>query len=296
MHSPLCSNFKTWYGGHNDHNLAIESTAMEQEFSILSDAMLRAGREALRLATAGFETHTKQDQSPVTSADLAVNLILQQSLLTAFPEDGWLSEESPDATDRLKRKRVWIVDPIDGTRSFVKGRPEFCVSVALVEQHIPTLAAIYNPSTGEFFSALRGHGLRVDRRPDATHPPFSSTHHPLALVNPWELRVGHLRTLESHMRCHPIGSIAYAMALVAAGKAETALTLEGGNEWDVAAGVLLIEESGGHVTAASGEPFSFNRPDPRLHGILALGSNLSASVQSRLVQFSTSAAASHRTS
>lgn len=269
---------------------------MEQEFSILSDAMLRAGREALRLATAGFETHTKQDQSPVTSADLAVNLILQQSLSEAYPEDGWLSEESPDATDRLGKKRVWIVDPIDGTRSYVKGLPEFCLSVALVEEGIPTVAAIYNPSTGEFFSAIRGHGLRVDRRPNAIHPPFSSTQHPLALVNPWELRVGHLRTLESHMRCQPIGSIAYAMALVAAGKAETALTLDGGNEWDIAAGVLLIEESGGRVTAAAGEPFSFNRPDPRLHGMLALGSNLAAPVRSRLVQFSATAAASHRAS
>ena len=103
---------------------------MEQELSILSDAMIQAGREALRLATAGFETHTKQDQSPVTSADLAVNQILQQSLSAAYPEDGWLSEETPDAADRLSKKRVWIVDPIDGTRAFVRGLPEFCLSVA----------------------------------------------------------------------------------------------------------------------------------------------------------------------
>jgi myo-inositol-1(or 4)-monophosphatase len=265
---------------------------MEQELSILSDAMIRAGREALRLATAGFETYTKQDQSPVTSADLAVNQILQQSLSAAYPEDGWLSEETPDAADRLDKKRVWIVDPIDGTRSFVRGLPEFCLSVALVEQGLPTIAAIFNPSTGEFFSAIRGHGLRMDRRPNATYPPFSSAERPLALVNPWELRVGRLRMLETHMKCHPIGSIAYAMALVAAGKAETALTLDGGNEWDIAAGVLLIEESGGCVTAASGEPFSFNRPDPRLHGMLALGSNLAAPMRARLTQFSSAAAAS----
>ena len=263
---------------------------MEQELSILSDAMIQAGREALRLATAGFETHTKQDQSPVTSADLAVNQILQQSLSAAYPEDGWLSEETPDAADRLSKKRVWIVDLIDGTRAFVRGLPEFCLSVALVEQGLPAVAAVYNPSTGEFFSAIRGHGLRIDRRPNATHPPFSSTERPLALVNPWELRTGRLRTLEPHLRCHPIRSIAYAMALVASGHAETALTLDGGNEWDIAAGVLLIEESGGHVTAASGDPVSFNRPDPQLRGMLALGSNLTGPMRSRLVQFSSSAA------
>ena len=124
---------------------------MKQELATLSDAMLRAGREALRLATEGFETHTKQDRSPVTSADLAVNRILRDSLSAAYPHDGWLSEETPDSSDRLNKKRVWIVDPIDGTRSFVRGLPEFCLSVALVDQGFPTVAAIYNPSTGEFF-------------------------------------------------------------------------------------------------------------------------------------------------
>src|SRR5688500_8052041 len=131
------------------------SVSMEQELATLSDTMLRAGREALRLAADGFETHTKQDRSPVTSADLAVNQILRDSLSAAYPDDGWLSEETPDAPDRLGKKRVWIVDPIDGTRSFVRGLPEFCLSVALIEEGLPAVAAIYNPSTGEFFSAIR---------------------------------------------------------------------------------------------------------------------------------------------
>lgn len=259
---------------------------MKQELATLSDAMLRAGREALRLATEGFETHTKQDRSPVTSADLAVNRILRDSLSAAYPHDGWLSEETPDSSDRLNKKRVWIVDPIDGTRSFVRGLPEFCLSVALVDQGFPTVAAIYNPSTGEFFSAIRGQGLRVERRPDAKQPPFASTERPLALVNPWELRVGRFQTLEPQVRCRPMGSIAYALALVAGGQADAAMTLDGGNEWDIAAGVLLIEESGGHVTTPSGQSFSFNRPDPRLQGTLALGSSLDAPVRAQLIQLS----------
>ncbi len=263
---------------------------MEQELATLSDAMIRAGRETLRLAAEGFETHTKQDQSPVTSADLAVNQILRESLSAAFPDDGWLSEETPDTSDRLSKKRVWIVDPIDGTRSFVRGLPEFCLSVALVENGFPTVAAIFNPSTGEFFSAIRGHGMHVDHRPEAGQPPFISSERPLALVNPWELRAGRLQALEPHLRCRPIGSIAYALALVAAREADVAVTLDGGNEWDIAAGVLLIEESGGHATTPSGHPFSLNRIDPRLQGIVALGSTLSEPARARLMQLSTAGA------
>lgn len=260
---------------------------MKHELATLSDAMIRAGHEAIRLATEGFETHTKQDHSPVTSADLVVNQMLRESLSAAFPEDGWLSEETPDSSERLDKKRVWIVDPIDGTRSFVRGLPEFCLSVALVENGVPMVAAIFNPSTGEFFSAIRGQGMRLDHHPDAGQPPFSPPERPLALVNPWELRVGRFQALEPHMRCRPIGSIAYALALVAAGQADAAVTLDGGNEWDIAAGILLIEESGGCATAASGHPFSFNRPDPRLQGTLALGSSLAAPVRAQIMRLST---------
>lgn len=264
---------------------------MDYELTILSQAMSEAGREALRLATAGFETFTKPDQSPVTSADLAVNHILHDRLSTAFPEDGWLSEETVDNEDRLSRKRVWIVDPIDGTRSFVRGLPEFCLSVALVENGVPTVAAIFNPATGEFFSAIRGRGVLVERLLDSGQPAFTSPERPVALVNPWELRVGRLEGLQPHLHCRPIGSIAYALALVASGQADAVVTLAGGNEWDVAAGVLLVEESGGRATTAAGHPVTFNRADPRLPGTLAIAAALPASARTHLIQHSIAAAA-----
>jgi myo-inositol-1(or 4)-monophosphatase len=260
---------------------------MEHELGILSDALKRAGREALRLAATGFDTYTKPDQSPVTSADLAVNQILRDHLSAAFPEDGWLSEENEDNHNRLTRSRVWIVDPIDGTRSFVRGLPEFCLSVALVEQGMPALAAIFNPATGEFFSAIRGQGIRVDRFSNADKPPFTPTARPLALVNPWELRNGRFQTLEPHLHCRPIGSIAYALALVAAGQADAVLTLEGGNEWDIAAGVLLVEESGGRATTAAGHPLTFNQADPRVKGTLAIGTDVTASTRAHLIELRT---------
>lgn len=259
---------------------------MDDELTILSEALTEAGREVLRLATAGFETYTKPDHSPVTSADLAVNHILHTRLSRAFPEDGWLSEETADNEERLSRKRVWIVDPIDGTRSFVRGLPEFCLSVALVENGLPIVAAIFNPATGEFFSAIRGRGIRVERMLESVQAPFSSAERPLALVNPWELRVGRFEGLQPHLHCRPIGSIAYALALVAAGQADAVITLAGGNEWDVAAGVLLIEESGGRATTAAGHPVTFNRADPRLPGTLAIGSDLPAPTRARLIRHS----------
>jgi myo-inositol-1(or 4)-monophosphatase len=263
---------------------------MDRELALLSEAMHQAGREALRLSTAGFDTYTKADHSPVTSADLAVNRILHDCVSTAFPDDGWLSEETADTNARLSRTRVWIVDPIDGTRAFVRGVPEFCLSAALVEEGRPIVAAIFNPSTGEFFSAMRGRGFRIERLLKPVQPPFASTERPLALVNPWELRVGRFEALEPHVRCRPIGSIAYALALVAAGRADAAITLDGGNEWDIAAGVLLIEESGGQATTASGQPFAFNRSDPRLSGTLAIGSSLPAPVRTHLIRHSTAQA------
>ena len=263
---------------------------MEQELATLSDAMTRAGREALRLAVEGFETYTKQDKSPVTSADLAVNQILRDSLSEAFPDDGWLSEETPDNSERLDKKRVWIVDPIDGTRAFVRGVPEFSLSVALVENGLPVVSAVYNPATGEFFSAVRGQSLRVHRVADAGRAPFMSPERPLVLVNPWELQIGHFKALEPHLRCRPIGSIAYALALVASGQADAAVTLEGGSEWDIAAGVLLIEANGGRITTVSGHPFSFNRSNPRLQGTLAIASSVPEPIRARLIQFSAAGA------
>lgn len=263
---------------------------MDYELAILTEVISEAGREVLRLGAAGFETFIKPDQSPVTSADLAVNRILHDRLSAAFPDDGWLSEETADNEDRLSRKRVWIVDPIDGTRSFVRGLPEFCLSVALVENGAPTVAAILNPATGEFFSAIRGQGLRVDRLLDADLPSFTSSQRPVALVNPWELRVGRLEGLQAHLHCRPIGSIAYGLALVAAGQADAVITLAGGNEWDIAAGVLLVEESGGRATTATGHAVTFNRADPRLPGTLAVGTDLPAPTRTHLIQHSRAAA------
>jgi myo-inositol-1(or 4)-monophosphatase len=239
-----------------------------QELTILEKAIQAAGAEALRLANEGFETTQKADQSPVTSVDLAVNRMLHRDLLSAFPRDGWLSEESPDDAARLKKDRVWVVDPIDGTKAFINRVPEFCISIALVEHGHPTVAAIYNPSTNELFSATRGGGLRLNCKPvDSEH--VSDREQPVIALSQWERQIGRFASLDSETQHRPMLSIAWALALMACGRIDAVATFEPENEWDVAAGVLLITEAGGEITDGAGQALTFNRPTPRYRGIIA---------------------------
>ncbi len=242
--------------------------AWNHELEILIDVIRRAGREALRFVVDGFETIQKPDQSPVTSADLAVNRVLQSRLESAFPQDGWLSEESPDSLERLQKRRVWIVDPIDGTKAFINGESEFCISVALIEQNHPVVACIFNPSTDELFTATRGGGVRLNDKSVA--PPTAwEGRHPVIALNPWERRIGRFTSLEPSANSRPIRSIAWVLALAATGRIEAVVTLEPENEWDVAAGTLLITEAGGTISDGHGHDLAFNRREPRYRGIIA---------------------------
>jgi myo-inositol-1(or 4)-monophosphatase len=240
----------------------------DRELRIVTEAITAAGAEALRLASQGFEVHIKPDRSPVTSADLAVNRILQNRLLELFPDDGWLSEESPDDPARLEKARVWVIDPIDGTNAYIRREPEFCISVALIEEGRPVVAAIFNPSTNELFSTRRGGGLLFNNEP-ASWPELPPDRHPVVALSPREHEIGRFKSLKGHAANRPMRSIAWALALAASGRIHAVATFEPENEWDVAAGALLIEETGGTMSDGSGQLLKFNRPDPRYRGIVA---------------------------
>jgi myo-inositol-1(or 4)-monophosphatase len=242
--------------------------AWDYERDVLIDVIRKAGREALRLAVDGFETIQKPDRSPVTSADLAVNQVLHSHLVSTFPQDGWLSEESPDNLDRLQKGRVWVVDPIDGTKAFIKGEPEFCISVALIERGQPVVASIFNPSTDELFTATRGGGLRLNDKPIGPLA-TSNSQHPVIALNSWERQSDRFTALASFTNNRPIRSIAWVLALTATGRIEAVATLEPENEWDVAAGALLIAEAGGTISDGRGRDLIFNRRAPRYSGIIA---------------------------
>ncbi len=241
---------------------------MDRELRILVDHIRMAGRRALEVARDGFDVQTKKDRSPVTTADLEVNRILSNMRQQNFPDDGWLSEESPDDPIRLQKARVWIVDPIDGTKAFVNRMPEFCISAALVETSRPVVAAVFNPSTDELFTAVRGGGLHLNGA--RVEPAAANELAPVVMVSPWEFRRGRWATLDETVRCRPMYSIANALALVAAGRVHATITIGPENEWDLAAGVLLVEESGGTIHDAAGKPFSFNQVHPTFRGVIAI--------------------------
>lgn len=240
----------------------------DYELEVLIDVIRTAGTEALRFAATGFETIRKADHSPVTSADLAVNQILQSRLQSTFPQDGWLSEESPDSGERLQKTRIWVVDPIDGTKAFINGEPEFCISVALIERGQPIVGAIFNPSTHELFTATRRGGLRLNDK-SVTPQDTCGDQQPVVAVSPWEQQIGRFTSFMPSITSLPLRSIAWALALTASGRIHAAVTLEPENEWDVAAGAILIEEAGGTISDGRGNDLTFNRREPRYNGIIA---------------------------
>lgn len=240
----------------------------DHEYRVLTAAIREAGDEALHRAKDGFEVFTKPDQSPVTSADLAVNDILQDRLRGSFPADGWLSEESPDTAARLSASRVWVIDPIDGTKAFIRREPEFCISVALVEDGQPVLAAIFNPSTGELYTARRGQGLRLNGMPVPTATVLSCPQ-PIVALGQAEIHHSRFKPVAEQLDARTMHSIAWAIARTASGALHGVMTFELPHEWDVAAGVLMLEEAGGAACDGAGQPLQFNRPAPRFQGFFA---------------------------
>ena len=260
----------------------------EREHRVLTTAIREAGTEALRLAKDGFKTYTKPDNSPVTSADHAVNDMLMDRLLGQFTNDGWLSEETPDTDVRLAKPRVWVIDPIDGTKAFIRREPEYCISVALLEGTQPMLAAVYNPSTDELYTAIRGQGLHLNGTP--VQPGESTAHHiPTVALSLWELHVGRFKPIETQMTSRPMRSIAWALALASSGTLHAVITFEPENEWDVAAGALLLEEAGGTVQDGAGQPLRYNQPHPRFSGLIATGRGFPDHLTSQILRIQRSA-------
>ncbi len=253
---------------------------MEQELTLLVEAVQKAGAKVRELVRDGFEVQTKPDRSPVTTVDHEVNRILHEMQRREFPRDGWLSEESPDDPARLDNARVWIVDPIDGTKALVNRMPEFCISAALVERGVPVVAAILNPTTDELFTAVRGGELFLNGARVTLSLPHDFN--PIIMVSARELQSDRWSTLAETTRCRPMYSIANALALVATGRVQAAFTIEPEHEWDVAAGVLLIEESGGTISDGAGKPFVFNQPMPKFRGVIAVAATAGRDLRVKL--------------
>jgi myo-inositol-1(or 4)-monophosphatase len=259
---------------------------MQREMNQLCDAVRKAGGNVLQHMAEDLDLKQKANGDFVTRVDVEVNGILKDFLRKHFPEDGWLSEETQDNPARLAKKRVWIVDPIDGTKELISGIPEFAISVALVEEGLPVLAAVYNPARDEMFSAARGcgvwiNGVKIGRSPErpVESSGLSRPERLTILASRSELRDGKFKPFEALAEIRAVGSIAYKLALVAGGKADATFSLDPRNEWDIAAGVLLVQEAGGIVTDRTGSAFVFNRPNTLVNGIVAASADAYARVK-----------------
>lgn len=240
---------------------------------LLSRAVAEAGDIALRYFRNNAKHWYKGPGQIVTEADIEVDRCLHDILISARPDDAWLSEECEDDGSRHHCRRVWIVDPIDGTRSFVEGKPEFTISIALVEDGRPILASIFNPVTNEHFRAAAGLGATLNHRP--LKP---SNQRDLAgarlLASGSEMRKRNWPKFMPSATFKAIGSLAYKLALVADGCFDGLISLRSSNDWDLAAAILLIEEAGGWLGDSSGQRLRINGPTLRHDGLVAAGSEI----------------------
>lgn len=239
----------------------------------------RIAQEAGRIAAArcgtGFKRWEKSPGQPVCDIDLEVDTFLNENLRRLDPEAGWLSEETLDLSDRIERRRLWVIDPIDGTRDFLRERPGWCVSVALVEDRVPVLGVLAAPARGELWTAARGLGswrngekLKVAPRAELAGARVPADQLPKA-------------DLDLVAVARP-NSIALRIALVAAGEADLVATLKWGFEWDIAAAALIAEEAGATITGALGQPLTFNTYSGEAFGVLAATPGIHSAAVERL--------------
>ena len=236
----------------------------------LAAAVQEAGAVALKFYKGPLKKWTKgEGDSPVTEADIAANELLHAHLLR--PGEGWLSEESENDPARLRARRVWVVDPIDGTRAFIAGREDWSISAALVEDGRPTVAAVFAPVTEEMFVATVGNGAT---RNDVAMTATSGSELAGAKLGGPKRIVDWLTQRHPNLVAMPrIHSLALRIVRVATGELDAAIAGGSGHDWDLAAADLLVHEAGGAITGLDGKPLIYNKPEPVHSMLVAAGKN-----------------------
>jgi myo-inositol-1(or 4)-monophosphatase len=256
-------------------------TARDLEVAVR--AARAAGDIVGRWYTGDYTVREKGHDSPVTEADLEANQCIHAIVSAAFPDDGWLSEETRDSDSRLLKRRVWVIDPLDGTREFINHIPEFGVCIGLVEDGVPILGVIYNPARDELFAGRRGAGVTLN---GAGVQVSSETRIAAArfFASRSEDARGEWDEFKSELRIELTGSVAYKLALLAAGRGDATFSLTPKNEWDICAGAALLAEAGGRITDRNGQPLRFNNRKTLLPGIIASNGHLHDGILALLEQ------------
>jgi len=243
----------------------VRDANLVRDAALLADTVREAGALALSMFRTELRMWTKGASSPVSEADIAVNELIQARLQSATPDYGWLSEESADDSSRLGKPMVWIIDPIDGTRGYLAGREDWCVSAALVETASPLVAAVFAPATDEFFFATRGQGASCNGVP--IHATAGIDLDLSRVAGPKPL-VERLARTAGDIALHPrIGSLALRLCRVADGRIDAAFAGDQSRDWDLAAADLIVHEADGSMTALAGDAIRYNREEVT-HGVL----------------------------
>lgn len=250
----------------------------------LLDAVERAARSVGDMALrrwkgegGAYQVWDKSPGNPVSDIDLAADLALRDHLAKLDPRSGWLSEETADEPSRLARRRIWCVDPIDGTRDFVRGRTGWAVSIALIEDGAPVIGVLYAPARSELWRARAGDGATCNGQ--------SVTVADCCVLAGARVPADHLAKEDGDLTiiAKP-NSIALRIALVAKGEADLVATLRWGYEWDIAAAALIANQAGARVTDAFGQQLTFNKRDPRAFGVLAAAPGIHRAAVDRLAE------------
>jgi myo-inositol-1(or 4)-monophosphatase len=259
-----------------------EKRLYSQEMETAERAAREAGAIVMGMFRGKFDVQEKSKNNPVTSADLEANHKIHEIIQEKFPADGWLSEEDKDSSDRLGLSRIWVVDPIDGTKEFIEGVSQFAVSIGFVVDGRPKVSVVFNPAENRFYKAEAGQGAYLDDQRIGV-----TAHHDidgaLLLVSRSEPR-RKFQVIVDRCEIQPVGSIAFRLAKVAGGDGDGTLTFRSIHEWDICAGVLLVEEAGGAVLDGSGKVLMFNRAEPQLRGMVAANARLAQGLQGLLAK------------
>jgi len=246
---------------------------MKMELKSAVDAACNAGKIIMHYYKSKYEISDKNYHNPVTTADHAADKYLRETLTELYPDYGWLSEETVDSIGRLGKLRVWVVDPLDGTKEFIEGVPHFVVSVALVENGEPMVGVLYNPASEELFTASKGNGAYLDGKLIGCS--IETDFKKMVILNSRsETRKGLWKSFAGIFKeQYPIGSVAYKLGLTAAAKADIFASLRPKNEWDVCAGHCILREAGGEMVTLEGHTISYNNKNTLISsGIIAANS------------------------
>ncbi|WP_312160276.1 3'(2'),5'-bisphosphate nucleotidase CysQ [Phenylobacterium sp.] len=252
-----------------------------QDLELITQAAFEAGALALKLRSQGLETTYKEGDSPVTNADLATDALIKQLLTSARPDYGWLSEETADDPARRSRRRLFVVDPIDGTRAFIKNRPWWAVSVAVVEDDKPIAGVVFAPDVDETYQSIAGAGATLNGQ--AIHASDREVIEGCGMVGdarmfahpawpaPWP-----------PMRIEARNSTAYRLCIIAAGAFDATLALVAKFDWDLAAADLIAREAGAFVGDHRGRPFVYNGAKPAQPSLVCAAPRLAPLILERV--------------